>query len=86
MTQQPSPKPAKTKEEKEADEDKIYEKIAEKVAKRLIQPAQKLPYSACRICGYQFQDQADEDKYDECPNCGNMGETVKLLWSKSQKQ
>jgi rubrerythrin len=85
MTQQPPPKPAKTKEEREADEDKIYEKIAEKVAKRLIQPPQKLPYSACRICGYQFIDKEDEDKYSECPNCGNMGETVKLLWQKSGK-
>jgi rubrerythrin len=86
MTQQPpAVTPVKTKEEREAEEEKIYDKIAEKVAKRLIQPAQKLPYSACRICGYQFIDKEDEDKYNECPNCGNLGETVKLLWSKTEK-
>ena len=76
----------KTPDEVKAEEDKLINRLAEKIVEIIDkQQKQGLTYSVCRICGYQFIDQADEDKYDECPNCGNMGETVKLQWSKNKK-
>jgi hypothetical protein len=89
MSEKPPPKPTKTKEEREAEEEKIYDKIAEKVAKRLeaIKPTQPTyPYSVCPICGYTFISPEEEDKYSTCPGgCGFTGQTVKLIWQKSEK-
>jgi rubrerythrin len=78
-----------TKEERDAADERMLDKIAEKVAAKLgpMKPnvEQVYPYSACPICGYIFISKEAEDVCDECPECDYTGETVKLHHDKTKK-
>jgi rubrerythrin len=87
MSQQPPVKSKPTKEEREAEEEKLIDRIAEKVAAKLGKPETKTeyPYSACPNCGYLFISKEHEDRCPICPECGYEGKTVILHNDKTQK-
>ncbi len=77
----------KTPEEREAEEDRQLEKLAQKLApklKALEKP--QLPYSTCPGCGYLFKTKEEEDRYSECPKCGYTGSATRLRWDSTEEK